>query len=596
MIKIPGFTIEKEIGHGGMATVYLGVQDMLKRDVALKVMLPEMVRDTNFRNSFMSEGEIIASLDHPNIVRIHDIGIIDDTTLYMAMEYLSGNTLKEKLSHGKLSFPVAFNILEQVASGLAYAHDKGYIHRDIKPGNILFRENGTAVITDFGIAKLQDTSGELTRMGYTMGTVQYMSPEQVVTTDLDHRSDIYSLGLIFYEMLSGLKAFKAETAIQAIHQHTTLPPPSLDDEYSYLQGVIDKVLAKEPENRYQSTDEFVKAIKNAESLGKTVIHRIQDDDKTEIFIPNQSKEIPKKNLNQRKENKEQSKLLPVSLAVVALIGLFVFGAIVFTDSETSVVNDKPIAEDKVSLKQKPSAEDVITSTDVHVEKPIKADVALNSESTEKISIPKTKPINKPITYLYQPKIHHAEVEKELDSLAGYSIEILAMAPENKEAQLVLASVLDRYYLLALDLVKSLDSDKALSLVEKGLKISSDYEPLIKLKVSLENNNISQPQLTVIQGLLKEAEIHTKAGRFVLPKGQNALEHYQKVLTIDPYNSIASKEINSLLSIFEKQVRNNLNENDYQANEFLNQALSITPFNAKLIQLQSKIRVSQRAKP
>ena len=134
MIEIPGFTLDKEIGHGGMATVYLAVQNMLKREVALKVMLPEMVRDTNFRNSFMSEGEIIASLDHPNIVRIHDIGIVDDTILYMAMEHLSGNTLKEKLSTGKLPFSEAFKILKQVASGLAYAHNKGYIHRDIKPG------------------------------------------------------------------------------------------------------------------------------------------------------------------------------------------------------------------------------------------------------------------------------------------------------------------------------------------------------------------------------------------------------------------------------------------------------------------------------
>jgi len=219
MIEIPNYTLDKEIGHGGMATVYLGVQDLLQRNVALKVMLPEMARDKNFRNNFMSEGAIIASLEHPNIVRIHDIGIIDETILYMAMEYLSGNTLKEKLSKGKLSFSDAFRIIKQVASGLVYAHDKGYIHRDIKPGNILFRADGTAVLTDFGIAKLQDTSGELTRMGYTMGTVQYMSPEQVVTTDLDKRSDIYSLGLIFYEMLTGRRHLKL---IQRYRRYTNI--------------------------------------------------------------------------------------------------------------------------------------------------------------------------------------------------------------------------------------------------------------------------------------------------------------------------------------------------------------------------------------
>ena len=286
MIEIPNFTIERELGRGGMATVYLAMQDILNRHVALKVMLPDMARDENFRKSFLSEGKIIANLEHTNIVRIHNFGIIDDSILYMAMEYLSDGTLKDKLAQGKLPYAVALKILEDTAAGLAYAHAKGYIHRDIKPGNILFREDGTAIITDFGIAKLQDTSGELTRMGYTMGTVQYMSPEQAVTTDLDHRSDIYSLGLVFYEMLTGQKAFKAESTIQAIHQHTTIAPPELPPEYSFLQPTIDKVLAKEPGDRYQNISEFVDAIKSASEVDEAVMDRIPpqiEDDSTQIL-------------------------------------------------------------------------------------------------------------------------------------------------------------------------------------------------------------------------------------------------------------------------------------------------------------------------
>ncbi|MEB8434449.1 protein kinase [Cocleimonas sp. KMM 6892] len=286
MIEIPNYTVDSELGRGGMATVYLAVQDMLSRNVALKVMLPDMARDENFRKSFLSEGKIIASLEHRNIVRIYDVGVIDDSILYMAMEHLANGTLKTKLEKGKLSYAESLRILEQTSSGLDYAHVKGYIHRDIKPGNILFREDDTAVITDFGIAKLQDTSGELTRMGYTMGTVQYMSPEQAVTTDLDSRSDIYSLGLVFYEMLTGKKAFKAESTIQAIHQHTTVAPPELPAEYSFLQPTIDKVLAKEPNDRYQTVGEFVEAVKNAVNVDQTVIHKIPpqiDDDRTQIL-------------------------------------------------------------------------------------------------------------------------------------------------------------------------------------------------------------------------------------------------------------------------------------------------------------------------
>lgn len=273
MIEIPNYTIGDELGQGGMATVYLAVQDMLSRQVGLKVMLPDMARDVNFRNSFISEGKIIANLEHSNIVRIHDVGVIDNSILYMAMEYLSGGTLKEKLKDRCLSYAESLRVLEQVSSGLDYAHGKGYIHRDVKPGNILFRDNGTAVLTDFGIAKLQDTSGELTRMGYTMGTVQYMSPEQAITTDLDQRSDIYSLGLVFYEMLTGQKAFKAESTIQAIHQHTTVAPPRLPIKYGFLQETIDKVLAKDPNERYQTVGDFVEAVRKAADTDKTVIYK-----------------------------------------------------------------------------------------------------------------------------------------------------------------------------------------------------------------------------------------------------------------------------------------------------------------------------------
>ncbi len=332
MISIPNFTIEKEVGHGGMATVYLAVQDMLSRHVALKVLLPDMMKDENLRKSFLGEGKIVASLDHPNIVRIYDIGIVDETIFYMSMEYLSGGTLKEKMADGKLAFSEAQHILEEMAKGLAYAHDKGYIHRDIKPGNILFRDDGSAVITDFGIAKLQDTSGELTRLGFTLGTVQYMSPEQATTTDLDARSDIYSLGLVFYEMLTGQKAFKADSNIQAIHQHTTVPPPMLPEEYASLQEVMDKVLAKEPDARYQTVSEFVEAVKNPPPLSKTVtapedtIHT----DKTVIHnvndFPVAASSAATSSLK-KEGSKKKSLLIPAVLGGLAMMGVVVYGVV-----------------------------------------------------------------------------------------------------------------------------------------------------------------------------------------------------------------------------------------------------------------------------
>ena len=290
MIQIPNYTIEKKLDQGGTSIVYLAVQDMLRRHVALKVMRPNIAQDSNFKESFLSEGAIVAHLEHPNIVRVYDIGVVDNSTFYMAMEYLGGGTLKKQLQQSKLTYSKAVKILDEISQGLVYAHIKGYIHRDIKPGNILFRSDGTAVLTDFGIAKRQDTSGELTQLGFTKGTVQYMSPEQVTTTDLDQRSDVYSLGLVFYEMLTGLKAFLAESTIQAIHQHTTVPPPTLPKEYAFLQEVFDKVLAKAPEDRFQSVDTFVYAVKATNNPDKTIVHRVGEnypnlDDDTQIYQP-----------------------------------------------------------------------------------------------------------------------------------------------------------------------------------------------------------------------------------------------------------------------------------------------------------------------
>lgn len=289
-MNIPNYEIKKELGQGGMATVYLAEQTMLSRDVALKVLLPDMVNDQTFQNSFLSEGKIIANLEHPNIVRVYDVGITDDAIFYMAMEYFSGGTLKEKIQGGKLPLEEAVSILEQVGGGLAYAHEQGFIHRDIKPGNILFHANDRAVLSDFGIAKLQDTAGDLTQMGYVQGTLQYMSPEQATTTELDQRSDVYSLGLVFYEMLTGDRAFKADTTVQAIYQHTTAPPPHLPQEYAQYQPALNKALAKLPEQRFKTVTEFTQAISDPDLLvdDRTMVYTggaVNDRDKTIHAIP-----------------------------------------------------------------------------------------------------------------------------------------------------------------------------------------------------------------------------------------------------------------------------------------------------------------------
>lgn len=274
MIKIPNYTIKKILGQGGMSTVYLAEQKLLGRDIALKVMLPELAVDKKYRKTFLSEGKIIAQLEHPNIVRVHDVGMVNDTILFMAMEQLEAGTLKEKLIVAPLDYDDSFKILEEIASGLTYAHNQGYIHRDVKPGNILFHNDGRAIITDFGIAKLQNTTTDLTLMGCTIGTARYMSPEQALGTDMDQRSDVFSLGLVFYEMLTGKKIYKADSTLQVIQQHSAIIIPKLPEKYFFLQKPMNKVLARDHDKRYKTVQEFVDAVKEAANTDKTVVHKV----------------------------------------------------------------------------------------------------------------------------------------------------------------------------------------------------------------------------------------------------------------------------------------------------------------------------------
>ncbi|MGB0849312.1 MAG: serine/threonine protein kinase, partial [Thiolinea sp.] len=265
-MNIGNYAVEREIGKGGMATVYLARHKLLDRQVAFKMMDPALGREQGFSEKFINEGRIVASLEHDHIVKVYDVGISKEhQTIYMAMEYLPGGSLKEYLqSTSSVPCDRAKKILSQVGAGLELAHQKGFIHRDIKPGNILFRQDGSAVLTDFGIAKFQDSIGDLTRMGYTLGTARYMSPEQATTTTLDNRSDIYSLALVFFEMLTGKAAVAAESTVQAIHSHVSLPPPQLPDNYSYLQPVLNTALAKSPEDRYRTVSAFIDAVHQAE--------------------------------------------------------------------------------------------------------------------------------------------------------------------------------------------------------------------------------------------------------------------------------------------------------------------------------------------
>lgn len=264
-MKIPGYTILRELGRGGMATVYLARQDSLGRQVALKVMEPVPGVGDDFTARFIKEGRIIAQLQHPQIVTIHDLGNVDGLH-YFSMEFLPNGTLAEKIVAG-LSERQAIDIVRRVANALSIAHDNGVIHRDIKPQNILFRTDGTPVLTDFGIARAASTDLEataLTSAGMIVGSPRYMSPEQSTSSPIDARSDLYSLGCVFFEMLTQELPYRGEDVISLALQHCSAPLPELPARLARYQPIIDRLLAKEPEQRFGSTQALVQALNQLE--------------------------------------------------------------------------------------------------------------------------------------------------------------------------------------------------------------------------------------------------------------------------------------------------------------------------------------------
>ena len=412
---IPGYKILSELGRGGIATVYLALQESLDRQVALKVMSPLLAMEPDYAERFIREGRTVAQLSHPNIITVYDIGL-QKHQLFIAMEYIPGGNMRSLMMEHSNDPEWALSVAGQIALALGYAHTIGIVHRDVKPENILFRENGAAVLTDFGIAKTITSNTNLTRAGTIIGTPKYMSPEQTDGLGNDPRTDIYSLGIIFYEMLMGSVPYDSENSMAVLYAHVHSPIPELPEELSDLQPLLNNLLAKDAEDRADDCDELAEiiritrrerhyALKNPEKMQEANLTR-------ELKIPIESKKAAEQ--KKRKSRKKKTKSILPGLQIphfieslqerfippkgskeqnnkrLKLIGAGVASAIIVL-ALISIWTDEPV--DAIDESASPSlAENNTADIDRKISAQIEGEAAITqAEPSATLSAPDTSP-------------------------------------------------------------------------------------------------------------------------------------------------------------------------------------------------------------
>lgn len=462
MLEIPGYRLHKRLGKGGMAEVYLATQLSLDREVAVKVLL--RTEDAAFTERFIQEGHIVASLRHPAIITIHDIGQIADGRHYLAMEYIGGGDLAQ---HRGIVFSPsrALDIIRQLAGGLAVVHDGGLVHRDVKPANILFRDDGSVVLTDFGVAKSVELDNELTHFGIAVGSPAYSSPEQAQCQPLDARSDIYSLGVILAEMLTGTNPFRASSYPQTVLNHLQMPIPLLPPALAPYQPLLDRMLAKQPAERFASCRELLAAI---DTLTEP------DMDQTRI-APALLME-PQAQPRRRRQRRAVGRWATVAAVLALAIGaLGVGGYQWFQYSQISEFLTR--AESRLGDGQLTAP--AYDNADYYFRQALRLD-ADNADALDGLRRVLDARIAQALELAAQRLADDQLLEPAEDSAVHYYQQVLGWLPEHQVARDGLARVSERYVELAEAAYGRREYALALEYIEQGLEASPAYAPLLAL--------------------------------------------------------------------------------------------------------------------
>lgn len=357
------YEIVEKIGEGGMAVVYKAKDRLLNRYVAIKILRPEFTRDEQFIENFRRESQAAAGLSHPNIVNVYDVGR-EGNINFIVMELVDGKPLSQLIEEkGKLDYKEAINITKQVASALSLAHKNQIIHRDVKPHNILITSQGTAKLADFGIARAVSQSSIQGNDDKIMGSVHYFSPEQARGAYVDERSDIYSLGIVLYEMLTGKVPFDGDSPITIALMHINDPVPKVQGIPPQLEKIIEKATDKYQSNRYKTADEMIEDLDNIEFITKVMggsATKTASADASEEETDGDLKKADEResHINSRKKSNKTKIFIIVAAVIVAVAGLvgigFATGLFSGGDDEIDVPNFKGMTLDEAREKAEES--------------------------------------------------------------------------------------------------------------------------------------------------------------------------------------------------------------------------------------------------
>jgi len=552
-----------------MATVYLAVQESLDRQVALKVMTPRLAVDVSYCNRFRKEGRITAQLNHPNLMTVYDTGV-HENHYYMASEYLPGGTAREKMKAG-MSEAEIVRIMREIASGLGYAHSKGFVHRDVKPGNLLFKSDGACVLCDFGIAKAVDSNTGATKIGTSIGTPHYMSPEQAKGEKVDHRTDIYSLGVLFYELLTGKPPFDADDPFSVALMQINDAVPKLSGDPAKFQGLIERLMEKDRDQRYGTAEEFVTGLDQLMSGGAPTPAPAPAKAPREEPTVKTDAAAPAAKGKARSPSSGSGSLLVkvvIALTVLVLIGGGGFVAWKQFGDRLDTADGQPAEADSGDAPKGVNAYAAdLEAARKHV------------EAGRLVSPPGRNALGLYRRILEQDPDNEA-ARAGLADLAGkieQSAEIAWAAGELEQAEELLDAGLRAFPgNTALEYLQSQVEDQLASSSGSSGSASSGAVP------STTSGTASSAPSGRLAELIRLGDKYYDANIFSHPPGENATDIYLQVLEIEPTNERARARLNQIADTWAAAAETNLRRGKIQiAQRMIEKGLQASPEHAKL---------------